>query len=468
LDGEIVRNQPPEVYGGIESTGIKTDTFVSGDKFDKKAIIDVIKELAEVVAYDFLIREDGSVEFSSPNIWKAGNFDRNGQSIYVIYDERGLPVRVGEDHPDAQPFIPVVDELVDLFDYSATLSSQNYVSEIIIGTDAPDPKNPHSTGFVRKKPKDAENLRGIEKPALWISQLFQSEEELSIMAELIAIRLWFAERTGSAVIMANPCFQLGDQIQLKERNTNETFIHLLRGIDSTNDLEEGVWTYNITTNWLGDANNWVISTESHEYITISERLDRWQQITQRGLEGPQATPDSGSLEFTLEFTKSAFVLPYNVELSPDEEVAGELPGDDEEELDDDFPPSDPNDAGYPTLIGGEENWGAIARIKVYGEVRDAYLKNEMFSRPLGSVDDTSLVMVHENQTVLNSRIPRIDSTLHLGTLGRPGELTEYVILMSGPSRSVGAANFRLSIGGSGIREVPASSSTVIVRGEDSQ
>src|SRR5690606_32666681 len=158
-------------------------------------------------------------------------------------------------------------------------------------------------------------------------------------------------------IMANPCFQLGDQIQLKERNTNETFIHLLRGIDSTNDLEEGVWTYNITTNWLGDANNWVISTESHEYITISERLDRWQQITQRWLEGWLATHDCVRLEFKFEFTKSAFVLSYNAERSTVEEAAGELQGADELELDDDFPPFDPFNAGYTTFIGGEEHWG---------------------------------------------------------------------------------------------------------------
>src|SRR5690606_23469114 len=106
-DPEIGEDETPSVFGALESTGIKTDTWISGDKFDKKTVIDAIRELAEVVAYDFRIKEDGSAEFSSPNIWGAGNFDDQGQRIYVVYED-GIPVPASEEDEGAELFIPVV------------------------------------------------------------------------------------------------------------------------------------------------------------------------------------------------------------------------------------------------------------------------------------------------------------------------------------------------------------------------
>ena len=447
----------PEVYGMIEDTAIRTDSLVSGEKFDKKTIMDVIKELATVVGYNAYVTEEGLFKFASPNWWQAGNFDENGLPIYVSYNDNGSYTRVAEDYspntgsppasalltsgqylsqsvvsgagtrigsqiscngailrmqadgnlvliagattwgryypaasapiwnsgtwgnpgayavmqsdgnlviykgpwaskvaiwnsgtymyPGSQlrlqndrnlaiyypvlgtgfnkvwdtktnvdtsilptPFIPVIHESVDMFSYSATLSGGDDRTEIIIGTDLPDPKDPSRTGYVRHVPPVAneyvwpgiKKLRGIEKPAMWVSALFQNNEESQLMAELIGIHAWFAQRSGSVSCVANPCITIDDQIRIVERNTNETYIHRVTAVDSKMNLDSGEWAYDLTTHWLGDASNWVISNSPqinapYPYVTISERADSWQSITARGL-GTTGGAGAGSID----------------------------------------------------------------------------------------------------------------------------------------------------------------------------
>lgn len=286
-------DEAPSVLGAIESTGIVTDTIVAPDKFDKKTLMDVIKELTEVVGYRFRIDEEGRAIYTSPNWWTAGNFDRDGIRIYV----NNAGERVDSDDPEAEPFIPIVHEEEDLLSYTVTLSSTDKRSEIIIGTDLPDPKDPTRTGYIVHNPPHTletvsggvNTMRGIERTAIWISQLFENEEERKLMAELIGLHAWFASRTGSAGIIGNPCLSIDDQVRIVERNTSETFIHLITGIDSSMDLDEGTYTMELTTNWLGKADDWVIATEPKDseyiYTVISDNLNSWQSKTNRGLNG---------------------------------------------------------------------------------------------------------------------------------------------------------------------------------------
>lgn len=311
-----------EVFGAIESTGIKSDTIIGAEKFDKRPILDIIKELCEVVAYRFSVQEDGSVSIGSSNIWRAGNFDQDGSRIFV---EEGTYNRVNESDPDAVPFIPEIDELVNLFEYGTNLNSDSMRSEIIIGNDAPDPKNPEATSFVRHTPRSGSEqvrpgipmLRNIPRVGMWISQLFANTEEMKIMAELISLNAWFAERTSQATCVANPCLSLGSQVRFIERNTAEYNIHYISGITSQNNLLTGEWTYNLTSHWLGDADNWVITAneadapvEGYHYIEISERVDRWQQSTGRGLQrGAQANGSTADYVLvTGEFNKASSSL----------------------------------------------------------------------------------------------------------------------------------------------------------------
>jgi len=275
----------------LESNGIFTDTYVSGDKFDKKTLMDVIKELTEVVGYRFRIDEEGRVRYESPNFWRAGNFDRDGISIYV--DEIGE--RVDPEDEGASPFVPVIHESEELLQYNVTLSSADKRSEIIIGTDSPNPKDPTRTGYVIHYPPhslervagNTPTMRGIERTAMWISELFENEQERRLMAELIGLHAWFASRTGSCSISANPCLSIDDQVRIVERNTSETFIHLINSISSNNDLDTGEYTMDLSTNWLGDADDWVIKNKdepsNYVYTVISENLDSWQIKTNRGL-----------------------------------------------------------------------------------------------------------------------------------------------------------------------------------------
>lgn len=315
-------NEAPSILGIIESTGINTDTHISGDRFDKKTIMDVVKEIAEVVAYDFRITEEGGVLFCSPNWWRAGNFDEDRTSIYVSGDSYN---RVDPTDPDAVPFIPEVHEKVDLIDHSATLSSADKRSELIIGTESPNPADPSQTAFVRHVPPMANeeilpgisSMRGIQRPGIWIAQLFENMEEARLMAELIGIHAWFAQRTASTSCVGNPLLSINDQVRIIEENTSESFIHLITSIDSNVDLDEGVWEMSLTTHWLGDADNWVITADPNRnsdspYVVISERLDSWQSRTHRMLEdGSQGAGNKYTVYMTGEFTSATTSIPNN-------------------------------------------------------------------------------------------------------------------------------------------------------------
>jgi lysophospholipase L1-like esterase len=293
-DPDLLDTEEPGVFGNLESTGIITDTIISSDKFDKKTLIDVIKELAEVVGYEFRIDESGAAIFASPNWWKAGNFDETGIEIYV---DETTGERVEEGDVGAIPFIPVLHEEEDLMGYTVTLSSTDKRSEIIIGTDIPDPKDPSRTGYIIHTPPHSletvaggvNTMRGIERTAIWISQLFENEQERKLMAELIGLHSWFASRSGNVTVVGNPAISVNDQVRLVERNTSETFIHLVNSIDSNLDNDTGVYTMSIGTHWMGSADNWVIKTEDepseYVYTVISDNLNSWQAKTNRGLTG---------------------------------------------------------------------------------------------------------------------------------------------------------------------------------------
>lgn len=285
----------PPVLGNIESTGIPTTTVLEGDKWDKRSAMDCINELKQVCGYSVFVDEEGGFRFESPNFWKAGNQDNLGQRLFAKYEEDGSWEFVDESDPDAEPFIPDVHEAVDLINYQASLDGESLRSEIIIGSDLPDANDPTRTKFVRFSPPSATEeirpgipaLRNINKPAAWVNTNFDNESENLLMAELIALRIWFSQRTSSATVTGNANISIGDQVRFIERNTSETSIHIINSISTTIDLDAGSWVSNLTTNWLGDANDWVI-TSSNTYnpithIGVSERVDRWQLALERGL-----------------------------------------------------------------------------------------------------------------------------------------------------------------------------------------
>jgi hypothetical protein len=466
LDGSLA-STPPSVYGGLESTGIQTDTTVPTQKFDRRTVMDCIKELAQVVAYDFRIREDGGAEFSSPNIWQAGNFNEFGDRIFATYDVDGNPVPASEGAPGAAPFIPVIDEMHDLFDYTVTLSGESSRSELIIGTSLPDPKDPTSTGFVRKVPSSSlaevapgiPSLRNIPRPAMWVSQLFQNEEEMSLMAELISIRMWFSERTAQATCVANPCLSLGDQVRMVDRNTNETFIHLISGIDSQHDNSTGVWTYNITSNWLGDADNWVLSSinsdSPYERIVISERVDRWQSITDRGMPlGLGASDRSRITETTGEFQQTVVQLPYSTTIDSSESFGDEPPIN-----------VDP-DTTLPTeLSADQEQWIFVGTITFNTRVIRPTLRVDVMSAPLGVGADLEVLQGSSTIGYFEDLYQSATIVLNAVSLGAIGSTTILSYEIRGIPSTVGSGALRVTFSGDNVNSSTASGNVLVVSNE---
>ena len=221
----------PEVYGRIEKTGAYAKEDLPREMFDKKPVIDPITELKEVVGYIVWVDQQGRFRFESPNWWSLGNYDYEMVELDLI---------------------PVVDEMVQLLDYSVVAGDRDARSELMISTAEPT-EDFTDTLTTRIVPASASLLRGMVKPAQWINGAFLSKKEQEIMAELISMHAWFAERMGSVTCWGNPLIDINDQIRIYERTTGETFVHYVRGVSSTIDNESGEYTMTIDTNWLGGS-----------------------------------------------------------------------------------------------------------------------------------------------------------------------------------------------------------------------
>jgi len=425
-----------EILGELESTGINSDYPIAADKFDKRPILDIIKELIEVVGYGFQVREDGGIKITSRNVWRSGNFDWDGERIYV--DGNSLE-RVAPEHENATEFIPLIDENIDLFDYSASLTGNSMRSEIIIGTDAPDPKDPASTGFIRHTPQSAVEelksgvpaLRNIPIPAMWINGLFESEE-MKIMAELIDLNAWFSSRTGSATCVAMPTLGIGDQVKFAERNTSEYNIHYVRGIKSSHDLIAGTWDYNLTTHWLGDRDNWVITANNVSapvtglhYFQISESVDKWQQKQGLGLgKGGQGAGWSGLsniVQMTGAFSKASMG------------VEGEE----------------------------DEDWVFSGTITVYKSFNNLSISLPALTAPLGTSAVFDLYD-DDDDNIFNVTISNLLYNYSLPTIGVNDTRTDYTYTITGSPNVVGNGFLRATIKASGSFKASVEDTLLIV------
>ena len=227
---------PPPVLGRIETTGSYSDECLPADIFDKNAVADAIVRIKEAVGYFTWVDEEGGYHFELPNWWAPGNFDENGFHVDELFE---------------------VDESVNMVDYQASFKDDALRSEIIIATE--DPEEDYSeTTYTRFIPYSSDLLRGMVKPAMWVNGLFVDADRRQIMAELIAMHIWFSKRQGQTTCVANPNIQINDQVRLFERQSAETYIHYVRGVSTNHDLDTGVYTMTLTTHWLGDHDDWSI------------------------------------------------------------------------------------------------------------------------------------------------------------------------------------------------------------------
>ena len=237
------------VHGSIESTGAWSDECLPEEMFDKKPVIDAITQIKEIVGYLFYINEEGAAQFKTPNWWAPGNFDETGQPVDII---------------------PDMNEVINVTGYQATTNDTDLRSEIIIATEDPVDGLLQGSSATRFRPFSSDLLRGMVKPAMWTNEVFQKPEEQLIMAELIALHIWFSKRTGSVTLAANPNIQIDDQVRVYERVSSDTYIHYVRGQSMTHDLDTGLFTMTLNTHWLGDDDNWSLDTLGEVVTEVPE------------------------------------------------------------------------------------------------------------------------------------------------------------------------------------------------------
>jgi hypothetical protein len=230
----------PIVYGDVEDTGARPEFCINEDVFDRKTVWDAINVIRDIVGYNFYIKDDGRAVFVAPNFWAQGNFleDRT-------YTE----------------FIPQIDERKTLTAFQEVHSDQNLRTSIVISSNEPtlDQQSTISARFI--PPAEARKFaRGMERPFMWVNENFTSQEEMEILAELVALRIWFKSRQQQVTMVGNPTFEIDDQVRVYERQSGQVYVLYINGISSNLDMDSGSYTMTLTTNWLGTSEDWVINS----------------------------------------------------------------------------------------------------------------------------------------------------------------------------------------------------------------
>lgn len=243
------------VLGGIETTGIDMPTPLLADKFDKKAPIDAIKMLRDIVGYTTMVDQEGGFRFMRGNQWKAGNLI-DGQWTGSVFD-------ISEDR--------------QLLEYTATGSKKVDRSAFIAaeqdpyrrGDDDTFPR-PRYASFNTNTDSTKNQLHGMHRIAILPVTSRVSFREMVTMAELTGLRSWFQRRHGKVTIPGNPLIDIDDQVRVFERVTFDHFLHHVNAIESNHDLETGVYTMELTTHWMGaDNSGWEITVDGQGHVSYN-------------------------------------------------------------------------------------------------------------------------------------------------------------------------------------------------------
>jgi hypothetical protein len=236
------------VWGDFMDTGTAGVADLPVSTFDKKSLLDCISYVRDIIGFIFYIDEQGAVIWRLPNIFSVGNY-------------------VGNYAADAgrSQTILSLDERTTLLDLKATLSSRN-VRERYFLASTDGKTGALSAGY-------NPNPIGLRRVGGWTDQHFASDNECQLMADMIALSALMTYRVDTLQIAGYPGIQVDDQVRITEKISGENFLHYVRGISSNNDLESGVWTYDLNTNWLGidPFSTWIfdpaqLSVELQQYL----------------------------------------------------------------------------------------------------------------------------------------------------------------------------------------------------------
>ncbi len=228
----VLGNVQGRVWGDFEETGTGGIARIQPEQLEKKYLMDVINLVREVTGFVFFTDEFGAVQWRLPNIYQPGNWISDN-TVHA-----GRTVRV-----------PVIDERQNLMSLDATIASNNVRETFQVRTWN---KTATAAGF-------NPNPTGLRRVGLWADDRFE-DSDVQRAADMITVRSLFTYRRDRTTIPGFPGIQVDDQVRIYERVTGEGYIHYVTGIQSNGDLESGEWTYELTTNWLGDKpdSQWIV------------------------------------------------------------------------------------------------------------------------------------------------------------------------------------------------------------------
>lgn len=239
----------PEVYGNIETTGVPGNDpnfeCLPMEWFDRKPLIDIIRQIRDIVGYHFWVDDEGGARFEAPNIWR-------------------WPINFTEDGAQTT-FTPVIDERHQLISYGVAISDKPIYTDVIFSNidvynRLNDQSDPLAVTAQFRNPMGDAVMKGM------VHQLYYGlpndvpikKEEAETGAMLAAVRGFMASRQGQVDCMGNPAIQINDQVRIFERQTSETYIHYVRGVQTRHDLDTGDYRMTLTTHWMGDETQGVL------------------------------------------------------------------------------------------------------------------------------------------------------------------------------------------------------------------
>lgn len=215
------------IWGDLQNSGTAGVTDLGVEIFDKKPLMDGITYVRDILGFIFYIDEQGAAQFRSPNLFSLGNWKWDTEGLgasrtieyKTLYDDQAL------------------------LELRAQLSSRNLREKVFIGN-VPGKIGAVANGRIPYP-------SGLRRVGGWTDEHFATEAEAIVMADLITLRQLFSFRKDTMRIAADPSIQVDDQVKIVERVTSEAYFHRVESLSSEWNAKTGVWTYDLTTSWLG-------------------------------------------------------------------------------------------------------------------------------------------------------------------------------------------------------------------------
>jgi hypothetical protein len=215
------------VWGDFQNTGTAGLASFPVSVWDKKSLLDGINLIRDTIGFIFYIDETGGAVWRLPNYFSLGNY------VGTLAAEPGRTSNV-----------VIIDETQTLMALTAKLSSHNVREAYFVSsTDG-------QTGGLSKGYNP--NPIGLRRVGGWTDAHFGTTAEAQLMADMIAVRALMSYHQDTLQIPGYPRIQPDDQVKIYERVTGEGYQHYVNSVSSNNDLETGIWTYDLNTSWLGE------------------------------------------------------------------------------------------------------------------------------------------------------------------------------------------------------------------------